>query len=271
MSEISLNYTGERMIPEQSDMQTFWEHIYRYRFALPYVKGKRVLDIACGEGYGTSALLMGGAKKVIGVDISREACDFAKAKYKVDARVGSAEEIPLSDNSVDVIISFETIEHLEHPVKFLQESLRVLSNNGVLLISTPNKALFDNRGDNHFHINEMSKSEFVLTISKYYSNLRLFGQIPIVKDILARNSLCSQKIPSNRIRGSWRLNRLRSSILRRSYEKGFEKARLKANRVILEKDGIISQLFNPYIVRPVYTEQEEYIFYIAIARKSFNN
>src|ERR1017187_3861818 len=90
-----MEYTDERMIPEYSDTQTFWDHIHRYRFASKWVKGKRVLDIASGEGYGTFGLLSAGAKSVIGVDIDEEACAHAARKYGIDARVGSAEDIPL--------------------------------------------------------------------------------------------------------------------------------------------------------------------------------
>jgi O-antigen biosynthesis protein len=62
--------SGERMVPERSGGLTFWEHVYRYAFASDFVKGKYVLDIACGEGYGSAVLLKAGAEKVIGIDIS---------------------------------------------------------------------------------------------------------------------------------------------------------------------------------------------------------
>src|ERR1700722_8417852 len=112
---------GERMVPESADTLTFWEHIYRYGFALHYVPGKRVLDIACGEGYGAASLQKAGAAQVIGVDVSESACSHARGKYGIDARVGSAEKIPLPDKSVDVVVSFETIEHVRDPGRFLDE------------------------------------------------------------------------------------------------------------------------------------------------------
>src|SRR5687767_6601798 len=93
--------TGERMLPETTSAVTFWEHIYRYRFAARFVRGRRVLDIACGEGYGAAALLRAGAASVIGVDISEEACEHARQKYGIDARPGSAEQIPLPSQAVD--------------------------------------------------------------------------------------------------------------------------------------------------------------------------
>src|SRR5437868_8858698 len=101
----SLDFTGERMVPERAGSETFWEHIYRYRFATGFVRNKRVLDIACGEGYGTAALLQAGAASVIGVDISADVCDHARRKYGIDARPGNALNIPLPGQSVDVVIS----------------------------------------------------------------------------------------------------------------------------------------------------------------------
>src|SRR5437667_10028853 len=114
----ALEDTGERMIPESTPAAPFWEHIYRYRFATRFVRGRRVLDIACGEGYGAAALARAGAARVIGIDLSEEACEHARQKYGVDARSGDAHRIPLPDRSVDVIVSFETIEHLNTPAAF---------------------------------------------------------------------------------------------------------------------------------------------------------
>ena len=104
-----MKYTGERMIPDQADEQTFWEHVYRYRFACGHVRGKRVLDVACGEGYGTAALAMADARSVIGVDIDPATCEHVQRTYRLDARVGSAQALPVDSNSIDVVVSFETI------------------------------------------------------------------------------------------------------------------------------------------------------------------
>src|SRR6266536_6693906 len=142
----ALDDTGERMLPEKAAATTFWEHIYRYRFATRFVRGKRVLDIACGEGYGTAALSRAGAASVIGVDISEETCEHARRKYGVDARQGSADQIPLPAQSIDVVVSFETIEHVERPEAFLDECLRVLAPGGMLVLSTPNREAFQELG-----------------------------------------------------------------------------------------------------------------------------
>ena len=175
-----LGPTNERMIPERSDAVTFWEHIYRYAFASHFVKGKRVLDIACGEGYGTAALLGAGAAQVVGVDISEPVCVHARAKYKIDARPGSAERIPLPAGSADVVVSFETIEHVSNPDRFLDECVRVLAPGGTLIISTPNKGIYtyEGGGRNPYHCSEMTENEFALALGSRLRYLRLYTQRP---------------------------------------------------------------------------------------------
>ena len=123
------NYT-ERMVPDEAHARIFWEHIARYRFAKDFVSGKRVLDIACGEGYGAAALAKAGAASVTAVDISAEICEHARQKYNLDARAGDAQAIPLPDRSIELIVSFETIEHVDAPANFLGECARILVPEG---------------------------------------------------------------------------------------------------------------------------------------------
>lgn len=174
-----LAYTGERMMPGDSDPATFWEHIYRYRFATRFVPGQRVLDIACGEGYGSAALRQAGAVSVVGVDVSPQACEHARRTYGIDARVGDATAIPLPNQSIDIIVSFETIEHVAQPTEFINECARVLAPGGVLIISTPNRNRF--RADdieNPFHCSEMSRDEFVTLLRSRFPQITLFSQDP---------------------------------------------------------------------------------------------
>lgn len=112
--QVVTNYT-ERMLPDEAHARIFWEHIARYRFAKDFVRGKRVLDIACGEGYGAASLAKAGAASVIGVDIASEVCEHARRKYGLDARAGDAQSIPVQDRSIDLVVSFETIEHVDAP------------------------------------------------------------------------------------------------------------------------------------------------------------
>lgn len=261
-----MDYTGERMVPELADLNTFLEHIYRYRFVLPFIKDKQVLDIACGEGYGTSAIQKAGANRVIGIDISSDTCEHARTKYGINSCAGSAEEIPLVNNFADIIVSFETIEHLENPTSLLRETRRVLSNEGVLIISTPNKTIYDNRGENEFHKNEFTKTDFLNTLKRYYSSIQLFGQVPIAGHLYTRNSLRSLNIPTSDLPGFCLLKVIREKLLRKTFGNLREK-RSFADLMILEKDDHFSKLLNPYIVRPIWANEENYVFYIAIVSK----
>ena len=139
-----LEFTGERFVPGIAG-EIAHEHWHRYAFARRYVAGKRVLDVACGEGYG-SALLAGVASSVTGIDIDAGAVAHARQSYAALANVsfseGSAASLPLPDACVDAVVSFETIEHLprsDQP-RMLAENARVLAADGVLLLSAPNPA-----------------------------------------------------------------------------------------------------------------------------------
>lgn len=154
-------FTGERFLPACTG-EIAYEHWHRYAFARRFAAGKRVLDAACGEGYG-SALLGTEATSVVGVDIDVSAIAHASERYGEGDRVrfvtGSCSALPLPDASVDAVVSFETIEHLDaaDQPKMLAEFARVLKPDGLLVISSPNKRLYsDARGYvNEFHRHEL--------------------------------------------------------------------------------------------------------------------
>ena len=135
-----MNFTGERYVPSEKG-QIEAEHLHRYYAARQLAKGRVVLDIASGEGYG-SALIAEVAESVTGVDIDKEVVKHANNKYRrknLEFRQGSCENIPIADAVIDLVISFETIEHHDQHNEMMQEIVRVLKPNGVLLISSPNK------------------------------------------------------------------------------------------------------------------------------------
>src|SRR5437588_11948589 len=107
-------WTGERLVPSCRG-QVLYEHLHRYALAIALAKDKRVLDIACGEGYG-SDLLAAVSRNVIGVDIDADVIRHAKQAYpKNNLRFleGSCLEIPVDDRSIDLVVSFATIEHID--------------------------------------------------------------------------------------------------------------------------------------------------------------
>lgn len=162
-----LAFTGERYVPEISEKFTLAEHYQRYYSVLKLVRGKKVLDAACGTGYG-SALIASVAETVMGIDISSEAIDYAQKHYGSIKNLkyiqSSIENIPFPDDSFDVIVSFETIEHITEPVqnKFLSEIRRCLMADGLLVMSTPDKNTYSDipKFNNEFHLKEFYYDEF---------------------------------------------------------------------------------------------------------------
>jgi 2-polyprenyl-3-methyl-5-hydroxy-6-metoxy-1,4-benzoquinol methylase len=172
--------TGERFIPELNG-EIKYEHLHRYALALDFIKGRAVLDIASGEGYGT-AILAKSAGSVIGVDIDPEAVNHAQVQYasllNLKFLVGSCSAIPLADASIDVVTSFETIEHHDQHEEMMQEIKRVLKPDGVLLISSPNRLVYSDVPQyvNPFHIKELYYEEFIGLLRQSFHQVYVYGQ-----------------------------------------------------------------------------------------------
>lgn len=184
-----LAFTGERFVPGTKG-EIWIEHWHRYHFAARWAAGKRVLDVACGEGYGT-ALLARVAAHATGVDISEEAVDHAKAEYAALPNAGfqcaSCTRLPLPDASVDLAVSFETVEHIEAQEAFLAELARVLKPEGVLLLSCPNKAEYTDKRDYHneFHVKELYRAQLAQLVGAHFPHATWFGQRPSFYSVIA--------------------------------------------------------------------------------------
>jgi Flp pilus assembly protein TadD/SAM-dependent methyltransferase/glycosyltransferase involved in cell wall biosynthesis len=178
-----MNFTGERYVTSLNSAQISYEHWHRYFFSTPLVKDRTVLDIACGEGYG-SHLLSHRAKSVLGVDISAEAVAYAQKAYRKDNLrycQGSVEEIPIPGKKmIDVVVSYETIEHVDHDTqkRFLQEVSRILMDDGIFLVSTPNKLLYSDipKYQNEFHKKEFYEQEFYDFLKSSFNHVSIYGQ-----------------------------------------------------------------------------------------------
>lgn len=175
----SVESTGEFYVPQQHGNIEL-EHVHRYLLATEIVAGKAVLDIACGEGYGSS-LLATKAGSVTGVDISGDVIEHAGATYRRDNLaflVGTCADIPLPDGSVDVVVSFETIEHHDQHEAMLREIRRVLRPDGCLLMSTPDRLRYsiEPGTTNPFHVKELFEDEFKRLIRSEFRNAAFFGQ-----------------------------------------------------------------------------------------------
>jgi SAM-dependent methyltransferase len=246
-----LEPTAERMVPENSDLFTFWEHVYRYAFASRFVSGKRVLDIACGEGYGAAALQKAGAAQVIGVDISEAVCLHARNKYGIDARPGTAEQIPLLDRSIDVIVSFETIEHVPDPHRFLDEAVRILVPGGRLIISTPDKDIYGRKVQNPYHCSEMTADEFTDALNARFIAARFYTQRPHSAAWWSARSMVCENPPWGFIRGSRRLRRaIQRCIYPEVAKNPTDEQRRSAVDTILKLAGTRHRPLSPYLLRP---------------------
>ena len=174
-----LEFTGERFTPE-CVREMAYEHWHRYAWAATLVSDKVVLDAACGEGYGSS-LLSRTARRVTGIDIDADSVAHASARYATDSlafECASCLDLPLADDSVDVVVSFETLEHLAEHDALMIEFRRVLKPEGFLLISSPDRKTYsDETGyDNPFHVRELYREEFEQLLSQHFPAWRLFGQ-----------------------------------------------------------------------------------------------
>ena len=179
-----MNYSGERFIPNECSGEIAVEHYQRYQFAKQLVGGKIVLDAACGEGYGSS-IVSETASQVYGLDISQETVELANKKYggpRLSYVQGTIAELPFDDHSIDIVLSFETIEHISEDlqIRFLNEIKRVLKTDGLLVMSTPNKAVYTDlvQAQNEFHLKEFYLQEFTEFLERYFQKIKFYFQYP---------------------------------------------------------------------------------------------
>jgi SAM-dependent methyltransferase len=194
----TLEDTGERMVPEfHKGTLIYAEHMTRYISTENFIKNKIVLDIASGSGYG-SHLMAKYAKKVYGVDVNRGAVTYAKNNFSasnIEFIVGDGEKIPLEDNSVDVVVTFETIEHISNYENFVKEIKRVLRDDGIAIISTPNDLEFAE--GNHFHLHEFGYDELTTILKKEFVHIDPYFQATWKYVALGKSSLFDKEGPVN--------------------------------------------------------------------------
>ena len=173
-------FTGERLIPGEVDVDLLNEHMARYHFAARLARGKRVLDAGCGAGYGSAALAEI-AERVTGIDVAQEAVDHARAHYahaNLAFEQASCTKLPYADGAFDLVVAFEVIEHLEEWREFLQEARRVLAPSGQFIVSTPNRLYYTEsrgaEGANPFHVHEFDFAEFNAELKQFFPHVSMF-------------------------------------------------------------------------------------------------
>ena len=187
MPAIPLEWTGERLT-SGAGAQVEIEHLHRYLLARQLARGLDVLDVASGEGYG-SAFIAQTARSVIGVELDPTSVAHAARSYQAPNLhfvEGDARALPVHDASVDLVVSFETIEHFHEHEPFLSEIRRVLRPGGRLLISSPERDVYSPAGStpNPFHVHELTRQEFAALLDRHFRHIRIQGQRTLVGSAL---------------------------------------------------------------------------------------
>lgn len=173
----NLEWTGERILPEDGRYM-FRRHLQAYQFSMNFCQDKVILDAGCGEGYG-SHLLSEIGSKVIGIDISEEAVRHAKRKYireNLKYQTMNVTNLDFADNSFDVVVCFQVIEHLHDIGKFLNKIKRLLRKNGCAIISTIiNKRPLDDDTIGEYHVKEYRYNEFVDLLNTFFGEVEYYG------------------------------------------------------------------------------------------------
>ncbi|HVP11545.1 MAG TPA: class I SAM-dependent methyltransferase [Phycisphaerae bacterium] len=160
----------ERLDPQQHRGLYVVDHYARYCFAAQFVAGRRVLDVACGPGYGSHLLRQAGAREVVGVDVAEEAVETARQRYSAPGITylqGDAHELgPAVQGPFDAIVSFETVEHLSHPARWIRQARALSHDETVLVFSVPNEA--DNPPDNPYHLHHYNRESFDAMLSEEF-------------------------------------------------------------------------------------------------------
>ncbi|MBS1872018.1 MAG: methyltransferase domain-containing protein [Acidobacteria bacterium] len=177
-----LEFTGERVVPGQVEQDLWNEHVSRYAFAARFAMGKRALDLGCGAGYG-AAELSRTARQVVGVDLDPAAALYAARTFPVERLrfvAASASAVPFARATFELVTAFEVIEHLTDWAELIAEARRVLTPDGVFIVSTPNKAYYTAsrgaEGSNPYHVHEFEFAEFRDALLRVFPNVGMLLQ-----------------------------------------------------------------------------------------------
>jgi len=172
--------SGERILLEKETPLMIARHFSAYRFVKDYISNKQVLDIGCGEGYGTH-YLSGFAREAVGIDYDDSIINYAKDKYRKENLrfyCFNIEDLHNFAKKFNVICSFQVIEHLRDTDKFLEDIKALLEEGGVFICSTPNRLDASPHSEtpfNKFHAKEYDFLEFKELIERHFKDAEMFG------------------------------------------------------------------------------------------------
>ena len=225
-----MNYP-ERIVPGEAEPGVDTLHLKRYDFAAPLCAGRRVLDAGCGVGYG-SARLAETALSVVGVDVSEEAIAYARAHYaapNVSFAVMDLAALAFEDGSFGTVCSFETIEHVDDAERALAELARVLRDDGVLVVSTPQVERTTTSPANPYHQIEFARTDFESLLRRHFETVELYGQ----RRLQTRRHRLAQRLDLLGLRRRLPFLRRASILLGTT-----PTADLTADDVVIEREGI---------------------------------
>lgn len=174
-----LELTGERTLPDVPE-ENYWyrRHLAVYEWIGARVAGKRVVDMACGEGYG-SEVLARAALSVVGVDANPEAHEHARLRYVRPHLRFARDLVETFSQECDAVVFLQTIEHVQNPGEILEHFKSMLTPGGVAYVSTPNLLTLAPEGaeksDNPWHVKEYRAEEFRALCSAHFPHVELFG------------------------------------------------------------------------------------------------
>jgi len=175
-----LELTGERTLPDLPE-ENYWyrRHLVVYEWIARRTAGLRVVDMACGEGYGSDVLARGGATSVVGVDANPEAHEHAKLRYVRPNLRFERTLVETFDEPCDAIVFLQTIEHVRNPDEVLERFKTLVGPNGVVYVTTPNVLTLAPEGaeksGNPWHIKEYRPEEFRNLCEQHFTSVELFG------------------------------------------------------------------------------------------------
>ncbi len=174
-----LPLTGERTLPDIPE-ENYWfrRHLAVYEWIAPQLEGLRVIDMACGEGYGTD-VLADRAASVVGVDANPQAHEHAHLRYRRENLSFARELVETYASPADAVVFLQTIEHLKDPDAVLEHFRSLTGERGPVYVSTPNVLTLAPKGasrsDNPWHVHEYTATEFHELCAKHFASVRIYG------------------------------------------------------------------------------------------------
>ncbi|MEZ5078739.1 MAG: class I SAM-dependent methyltransferase [Solirubrobacterales bacterium] len=175
-----LPLTGERTLPDVP-AENYWyrRHLAVYEWIAARSAGRRVVDMACGEGYGSAVLAATGAASVVGVDANPEAHEHARLRYVRPNLRFERDLVEIFAEPCDAVVFLQTIEHVEDPGAILEHFKAMLAPGGVAYVSTPNLLTLAPPGaeksDNPWHLREYRVAEFRALCAAHFPRVELLG------------------------------------------------------------------------------------------------